>query len=343
MNDEIRSDNAAASLQAADTLTRLVADEAFQTAYKTVRGDVPALVHDVESALPAVASSLCPLQTVVAAAVNLDAFRARWVRPESVFESAADGRLDEVVSRLEFFAIEEQWRQAVLLLAVWLAPPAAKDEAERLFSRVMASLQDFGPLPLLAARVSHALERGAEPPLVLPYHPGVLPHAPAKETVEQIVVRMGGSQDPAFNISGKTSFQETSRAHGDETPSYLAEGDAPDLVAYAQANPIDDGTLRQYIVIHSTNPYADYRNRSLWAILGAVLCHPSPDRALEYARLGRRGGARARAGALSRRLAAGGHGPAREKRRRSGHAGLRPAMGRCGERGQQAGASPIQG
>ena len=37
--------------------------------------------------------------------------------------------------------------------------------------------------------------------------------------------------------------------------------------------------------IHAANPYADYRNRSLWAILGAVLCHPITDWAREQTAL----------------------------------------------------------
>src|SRR5262249_14894767 len=41
----------------------------------------------------------------------------------------------------------------------------------------------------------------------------------------------------------------------------------------------------QYIGIHATNPYAEYRNRSLWAILGAVCCHPDDAEARELARL----------------------------------------------------------
>ena len=284
LSARIRSDDEGARAESADRLVRLIADDEFQRASNAVRADVPALVRDVESALPPIVAGPGPLTTVVAAAVNMEGFRARWVRPDSVFDGAVEGRLREAEQRLELFALEEQWRQVAQLVVAWLAPPAAKTEAERVFNTVSGSLQRYGPLPLLAARVAASIHGTEEPELVLPYHPGRLPAPPSLGLVEQIVARIGGSQDPHLNISGLESFRDKAQ-YGDETPVYVAEGDTPLLVAFAQAHPLGDAFLRQYIAIHAANPYAQYRNRSLWGVLGAVLCHETASRARDYARL----------------------------------------------------------
>ena len=283
LSERIRSDDEGARTESADRLVRLIADDEFQRASNAVRTDVPALVRDVESALPAIVAGPGPLTTVAAAAVNMEGFRERWVRPDSIFEGAAEGGVREAEQRLDLFALEDHWRQVSQLVVAWLAPPAAKAEANRVFNAVAASLQAYGPLPLLAARVAASIHGTKEPELVLPYHPGRLPAPPTLELVEQIVARIGGSQDPHLNISGLESFREKGQ-HGDETAVYVAEGDTPLLVAFAQAHPQGDAFLRQYIAIHAANPYAQYRNRSLWGVLGAVLCHNTEERARDYAR-----------------------------------------------------------
>jgi hypothetical protein len=66
----------------------------------------------------------------------------------------------------------------------------------------------------------------------------------------------------------------------------VAENDTPLLVAFAAAQPAaGDALLRAYVSIHVSNPYADYRNRSLWGILGAILLHPVDEEARELVRL----------------------------------------------------------
>jgi hypothetical protein len=129
-----------------------------------------------------------------------------------------------------------------------------------------------------------ATDQRAYWPGKLPYWPGKLHEHASEETAELIVQRMGGALDPEMNVSGLESFREKSQ-YGDETPQYIAEGDSPWLVGYALLQPAHgDPLLHEYISIHSRNPYHVYRNRSLWGILGAVLCYPDQDKSLAFSR-----------------------------------------------------------
>ena len=57
---------------------------------------------------------------------------------------------------------------------------------------------------------------------------------------------------------------------------YLAEQDGPQLVAAAvMAPPVGEPLLRQYLAIHSAYGYREYRQGSLWALLDAIIHHPS--------------------------------------------------------------------
>jgi hypothetical protein len=54
-------------------------------------------------------------------------------------------------------------------------------------------------------------------------------------------------------------------------------------VAFAAQHPWPgNDLLERYIRIHAANPYAEYRNRSLWGILGAVACHPDASQARSF-------------------------------------------------------------
>jgi hypothetical protein len=61
----------------------------------------------------------------------------------------------------------------------------------------------------------------------------------------------------------------------DSGQAYIADQDSLPLVAFAAAGPPENTRfLRQYLLLHAGNNYVFYRNRSLWAILRAVLQHP---------------------------------------------------------------------
>src|SRR5205814_6050040 len=122
----------------------------------------------------------------------------------------------------------------------------------------VASEPSKSPLPLLVQRVGAALGRNPPPLLELPYPPGVLPAAPPVEMAKYIVSRLGGTNDPEMRYSGLEMFGRMVK-EGDVAPKFMAEHDSPYLVALAQAIP-EAGCplLREYIAIHTGNPYADY-------------------------------------------------------------------------------------
>jgi NACHT domain len=269
-----------------DQLAELVTDHDFHRAYLEMTDDLPGLQRDLELALDRVAGATgAPIPPVVRAAVGLDHFRRDWLRPESVFDLAEKGRIDDARQRLGLFESDEGWHQVALLVIVWLGAQRAPVLASALKSSVAAQLASWAPLPLLLTRMESQLGQSQPPQLTLPYPPFRLPGPPPMETARQIVNRMGGATDPHMQISGIESLAQVPNA-GDEAPVYVAEADSPQLVAFAAATPNLGGTLlRQYIAIHATNPYAEYRNRSLWAILGAACCHPDGVEVRELVRL----------------------------------------------------------
>jgi len=269
----------------ADQLAEVVTDPGFHHAYLEMTDDLPGLQRDLELALDRVADTTgTPIPPVVRVAIGLDGFRRAWLRPESVFDLAERGRIDDARQGLGLFEADEGWHQVALLLIVWLGAQRAPALTSALKSSVAAQLVSWAPLPLFLNRVESWLGQSQPPQLTLPYPPFRLPGPPLPEAARQIVNRMGGAMDPELQISGIGGLGKVPNA-GDETPVYVAETDSPQLVAFAAATPDLGGTLlRQYIGIHATNPYAEYRNRSLWAILGAVCCHPDAVETRELAR-----------------------------------------------------------
>jgi hypothetical protein len=254
-----------------------VVDLELHRAYLKMTNDLPGLQRDLEVALDRVAEAApTPIEPVVKAALGLEDFRRAWLRPESVFDLAEQGSIDDAERRLALFETDERWLQVARLLIVWLGAQNAPTPAAALKSKLTAELLPGPPLPLLLKRVEFWLGEGPKPALKLPYPPFELPGAD-EEKAQQIVSRMGGAPDARRHISGVEgieSLADKQDVHGDETPVYVAEGDSPTLVAFAANTPIPgDALLDQYIGIQASNPYAEYRNRSLWGILGAACCH----------------------------------------------------------------------
>lgn len=266
-------------------LGALLADADFHQAYLDVIDDLPALEHDIELALETVARApRAPLETLVRSALALEDFRRSWFRPESVFELAHMGRVADAEKRLGLFEIDQEWKQVAQLVIVWLSGSTDEAVAEELKFRTSAELQPHDPLPLLLARIEASSGEGPTPELRLPYPPFALPPPPPVEIAQHLVNRMGGATDPNMQYSGIETLHQATGT--DATPVYIAESDSPVLVAYAVARPGEgNALLQQYIAIHAGNPYSDYRNRSLWGILAAALCHPDDYAARDCARL----------------------------------------------------------
>jgi hypothetical protein len=271
-------------------LTRRLADclvdHEMHRSYLELPNDLPGLHRDLEVALGRVAeAALTPIASVVKVALGLEDFRRAWLRPEAVFDLAAQGSIEDAERRLALFETDERWLQVARLLIVWFGARHAPAPAAALRSRLTAELPHRPPLPLLLQRVESWLGEAPTPALELPYPPFQLPAAD-EETARQIVRRMGGAPDARMDLRGVEGIEplaDKQDAHG-ETP-VIAEGDSPRLVAFAADTPVPgDALLDQYIGIHAGNPYAEYRNQSLWAILGAACCHRDDEKARDLVR-----------------------------------------------------------
>ncbi|HEV8647915.1 MAG TPA: hypothetical protein VG276_00580 [Actinomycetes bacterium] len=87
-----------------------------------------------------------------------------------------------------------------------------------------------------------------------------------------IVARLAGSGDASL-LAGFDPELHGGELRGDG--GYLATRDGPRLVALAAATPaVGDPLLRRYLDVHRAYGYREYRNGSLWELLGAVLGHP---------------------------------------------------------------------
>lgn len=274
-------------------LADLVCDAEYQRRRVEVTEAVAGLRLDVARAVQEIAraAALPSLPVLARVAIEHDRVERTWLRPEAMLAPARDGLVPEAERRLALFQPEEQWREAALLLIAWLGAAVDSAAARQVLQAFAADCSGPQPLPMLRDRVRVATGDGAPPVLRLPYGSGMLPAPRDEDQMQQLVAELGADRTPSSGITGmkrarlegRESIRARGQQGGDETPSYLAETDAPELVSFAIANPESGAKLmRQYISIHAANPYADYRNRSLWAILGAVLCHPGTDWAREH-------------------------------------------------------------
>ncbi len=283
-------------LNAMREVVHLICDAEYQQrrvdatdALASLKLDVPRVIQEIARSADA---SVVPLLARVA--MEHEHVEHKWLLPEAMLAPASQGHVEEAERRLALFQAEDHWRDAARLLIAWLAAPFDTGAARRALRSFTGDWAGIPPLPMLRDRVLATIGDGAPPILTLPYYPHTLPVPRSKDEMQRIVATLGADQSAATRISGiepiRVPGRESLRARGtgNETPSYIAEGDAPHLVAFAiSPTNREAGTklIRQYIGIHAANPYADYRNRSLWGILGAVLCHPEADWARDGTRL----------------------------------------------------------
>ena len=274
----------------------LICDEEYQQrrveatdALASLKLDVPRVIQEI-----ARSADVSVIPQLARVAMEHEHIEHTWLLPESMLAPASQGYVEEAERRLALFQAEDHWRDAARLLIAWLAAPYDAGAARRALRASGEKWTDVPPLPMLRDRVLATIGAGDPPILTLPYYPNVLPEPRSEGEMQQIVAELGADQSATMRISGvepvRVPGRQSLRARGTgkETPTYIAEGDAPHLVAFAiPATNREAGTklIRQYIGIHAANPYADYRNRSLWGILGAVLCHPETDWARDTTKL----------------------------------------------------------
>ena len=260
------------------SLVELVTNLKFQHVHQAKLQDLAALQHDVELALRTASIDPDPLAVplVIEMALASIVFQKTWLSPEPIFELARQGNIEAAEQRLNLFAMEPEWYQVAVLTVAWLASQSNLAEAQQLRTRVAANLVAENPLPLLLKRLDAHLESQPIPNLEK------LPMAPSAKLIQAILMRMGGAQDDELFYSeliqppvNPSLLLEPSDNSPEGVPMYASQQDGPLLVAYAVEKPLEGNDyLQQYLNIHASYHYREYRNRSLMVLLRAILQHP---------------------------------------------------------------------
>ncbi|HMF94705.1 MAG TPA: NB-ARC domain-containing protein [Vicinamibacterales bacterium] len=240
-------------------LAQLLDDDRFQE-YQRRSGNPFSTRRDLTTALHAAVSDSDQSAPIAIAAigVSLAALPREQLRPARLFELAGRGNLEAAAQLLSLIKMDIEWRDVALLTLAWLATESNSIEAIAVREEVAARASGLLTNSLLARW------QGAPA--------GPLPQSPPLYAVESILNRMAGPG----NVTGIEPLNLNSEVlNTDAAPAYLAELDAPMLVAFARQDPtVNTKYLKQYISIHGTNNYVFYRNRSLEVIAECVLRVP---------------------------------------------------------------------
>ena len=256
-------------------LARVVTDRDFQEAHCGRIKDLAALQRDIEQALKCVAADdhKDALFLAVETAIAFVAFRRERLRPEQMFELAKRGEAERAERQLELYSAEPEWHEAARLIIAWLASRNNPAAARKLFERTTQHPPGDANLSMLRERLAAQLDGTPAPSYDLP------PPPPAKVVAE--MVKLFGGLDA--NVEMLEGFRGTGmgdplfyqRSGGDEEMGYIAERDGPYLISFAVADPVAGAEfLNDYLSVHTNYNYAQYRNRSLWALLNSILRHP---------------------------------------------------------------------
>lgn len=219
------------------------------------------LRRDIDLALAALALSPAEeeLPRLVALAFTRLTFERQELGPQRLYDNLSSGDWREIVRPLTLFDIDSDWQQVITLFLAWQVAAYDATSARSLRRRVQIDASGGGPLPKLAAWVDNALDS------TLPL-PEVLPDSYLDELQARMLVnRLGGHVgEPVMSSGGELLGRGR----------YFAEEDGPKLVNFVRENPATGKEIfDQYLAIHTGYYYTEYRNRSLWFLLDAVLGH----------------------------------------------------------------------
>jgi hypothetical protein len=276
------ADAAALSEQQRETRTQALVELArnakYQRRFEKRIGDLPMLQGHLERAVEVAALNRRGdmLTWLVKAAKGFAAFRQEYLQAGSVVALAEAGKLEQAEKRLALFLdVENDWQTAARLILAWLGMEKNPTEVGKLRQRVAQNMPVLEPLPLLRDRLDAALNGQS----AFPFE-------------SQVVEQLGYGRQLVNRISGLAFDREMllpvnpsvittlrNQAEMIAQRGYAASMDGPVLVNIARAWG-DEGTalLDEYIKAHAGYNYVQYRNRSLWILLHAVLRH-HPDQA----------------------------------------------------------------
>jgi hypothetical protein len=266
------------------SLVELTSDSDYQDRCEAKLRDLPMLhEHMARTAATATLSRAdAMIPWLVRAGRACVDFRRKFLRGDSVIALAEQGTVEKAKARLALFPdLEQDWQVAAALIIAWLAIDSNRPSAIQVRDQLASAASSAAPLPLLLARLGAALNGE----LSHSFEPQPS-HGP--EVGRQLVLRVSGQSfdrellgSRGMNLLAPLSDQtELIEGRG-----YAASLDAPVLVNIARESGAE-GTmlLDEYVDAHAGYNYVQYRNRSLWVVLHAVLRH-HPDQAWVRQRL----------------------------------------------------------
>jgi hypothetical protein len=266
-------------------LLALTGNARYRQRFELRIGELPLLRQHLERAVQ-LASQVerdQMLPQLLGAVRTLERFGTDYLRGESVVQLAEAGQLERAEGRLSLFTdLDADWMTAAQLILAWLACERDPAAAAQVHARV-AGIDLADPLRLLRDRLGAAIA-GA------PTFQVDVGQAHGLELGTAIVRRMSGQwyDEELLSAVLNPSLVAMSPVASPELigdGSYGAAYDAPILVQNAAHFPVE-GTvqLEEYIRAHAGYNYVEYRNRSLWIVLDAVVRH-HPDQAWVRQRL----------------------------------------------------------
>jgi hypothetical protein len=272
-----------------ESLVRLTGDATWQQAHEDALQDLPALREALSWTLDAAVADDAALGVplVVESADALVRFRRDHLRPGPIFELARQGQLDAARRRSALFAIDDHWRQALLLTLAWLTPQTARDRARSLCEEIQGELGSQPALHDLVGWTRADLWDEPAPQFDSP----VQPHEADEKLIEELLKRVGGgaysreliasrgldadAEDPDRPPPTRGLHRATDSADERGTTRYLAELDGPYLVAHAVADPAKGtAALQRYLSVYTNYNYPEYRFSTLWLLLGFIVRFP---------------------------------------------------------------------
>jgi hypothetical protein len=257
-------------------LASLVLAPGYQQQYLTRLRDPNGFERLLDLALKTISlDAQASPRDVAEVALRLVAFRKEQRQAKPIFDLARNGEVEAAERRLDLFAldVDRAWYEALLLTIAWLGASRSPEKARALRDRVrkrLVTAPASAPLDLLRARVDVTLDGAALPALSLR-------QPPPPEEAQSIVLRLGASAVDRSLMGADVQLMNR-REPVAGPKGYLAEEDGPDLVALAVAAPaFGESLLQQYVAMHAAYGYREYRQGSLWALLDAVLQHPSQE------------------------------------------------------------------
>ncbi len=262
-----RLDNITRRPDHTERLVRLVMDPLYRQARLD---EVNTLPRDLERGLKTAAMNTGPaaLPLLIEIALEVVNFHRERLKPEEVYTLARQGNITAAEERLRLIAreynVDRSWQLAALLVASWSGAEVNSSDAAELRQRVTqeAKLLGNAGLDLLVRRIEDDLQG-------IPTTGLFLTTGKSQQEMIEILGRLGGSASP-------TGIEPVSSSV-DDIVVYLADTDGPVLVGYASEKPeVNSQYFDDYLELHAANEYRFYRNRSLAALMTAVLNFPDP-------------------------------------------------------------------